>query len=71
MEENSDRGKWQEVIGGEPESETVDSVKKLCGYCETAVSAFSIHTGHLAHTQSTGKIKHVCIPCDTQVMSTE
>lgn len=37
---NSDR----ELIGAEPWSETVDSVEKQCGYCETAVSAFSALT---------------------------
>lgn len=66
-EKNNDRGKWQELIGGEPWSETVDSVKKQCGYCETAVSAFSIHAGH-HHTRSMDEVKHVCIPCDTQAM---
>lgn len=55
----SDRGKWQELTGGQPWSETVDSVEKECGYCETAVSAFG--TGLYAG-------QNVCIPCDTQVM---
>ena len=35
----------RELIGAEPWSETVDSVEKQCGYCETAVSAFSALTG--------------------------
>ena len=51
---NCDRGKRQESTGEEPESETVDSVEKQCSYCETAVSAFSIHTGY-RQTQSMGE----------------
>lgn len=50
MLKNSDRWKWQEVTGRKPGSETVDSVEKLCGYCETAVSASSIYTEHHTHT---------------------
>lgn len=49
---NGDRVKRQELIGGEPKSETVDSVEKQCCYCQTAVSAFSVHTHTHTRTNS-------------------